>query len=297
MKTAVAFIVFNRPDVTRRVLAAIREARPPVLLVIADGPRAGREGEAEKCAAVRALVEAGVDWPCEVRKNYSDTNLGCRRRVATGLDWTFEQVEEAIILEDDCLPDPSFFPFCEELLGKYREDEWVAQVSGCAFVGPTVRRDSSYLFSRYGPIWGWATWRRAWVRHDFTLSEWPRMRGSEAWLGVMPWKPERVMRERAYDEIVKGNLDSWAFPWGFDKIRHGMLSAVCCVNLVENIGFGPEATHTTNAEQGLPRGRVEFPLIHPVMSRDESYDRVYSRHIAPGWWRGKIRRLRRLLRL
>ena len=294
MKTAVAFIVFNRPDVTRRVLAAIREARPPALFVIADGPRLDRRGEAEKCAEVRAVLASGVDWPCVVKTNYSDVNLGCGRRVATGLDWVFDQVEEAIILEDDCLPDASFFPFCEELLGKYRDDERVAQISGCTYVAQTVRRDSSYLFSRYGPIWGWATWRRAWRNYDFRLSQWPQIRVSDVWRRAMTRGPERAMRERAYDDIRGGRLDTWDYQWGLDKIKHGMVSAISCVNLVENIGFGPDATHTTRKEAGLPRGRITFPLIHPALIRDETYDQVYSRHVAPGWLGGKIRRLRRL---
>jgi len=296
MNTAVAFIVFNRPDVTARVLAAIRGAKPPLLLVIADGPRAERPGEAEKCAQVRGVVEAGVDWPCDVRRNYSDVNLGCGRRVSSGLDWVFSQVEEAIILEDDCLPDASFFSFCEELLERYRNNDGVAQISGCTYVGAQVHRSTSYLFSRYGPIWGWATWRRAWSRYDFSLSEWLHLRESETWRRAMWWRPERVMREDAYDKILNGRLDTWDYQWSLDKLRHGMLSVISCVNLVENIGFGPDATHTRREEPGLPRGRMVFPLSHPPLMRDEAYDRAYSRHIAPSWLGGKLRRVRRLFR-
>ena len=120
--TPVAFLIFNRPETTARVFEAIRRVRPPKLLVVADGPRSDREGENEKCRAARSVIER-VDWPCEVITNYADTNLGCRTRISSGLDWVFANVDEAIILEDDCLPDPSFFPFCEELLARYRDDD------------------------------------------------------------------------------------------------------------------------------------------------------------------------------
>src|SRR5665648_587346 len=161
LKTPVAFIIFNRPETTRRVFAEIAKARPTKLLVIADGPRATHPDDAEKCAVVRAIID-GVDWDCEVLKNYSDVNLGCKRRVSSGLDWVFDTVEEAIILEDDCLPHPTFFRFCEEMLAKYRDDKRIAMISGDNFQFGKKRTEYSYYFSRYTHIWGWASWRRAW---------------------------------------------------------------------------------------------------------------------------------------
>ena len=151
--TPVAFIIFNRPDTTKRVFAEIAKARPPKLLVIADGPRADHPADVEKCAAVRAIID-GVDWDCEVLKNYSDVNLGCKRRVSSGLDWVFDTVEEAIILEDDCLPHPTFFRFCEEMLEKYRDDKRIAMISGDNLQFGRKRTGYSYYFSRYPHIWG-----------------------------------------------------------------------------------------------------------------------------------------------
>src|SRR6185369_14461868 len=165
LTTPVAFIIFNRPDTTEKVFAEIARARPPKLLVIADGPRAGRAGEADRCAATRAIIDR-VDWDCKVLTNYSDVNLGCKNRVASGIDWVFEQVPEAIILEDDCLPDPTFFRFCEELLIRYREDERISQICGANFQFGRKRSNDSYYFSRYNHIWGWASWRRAWQHYD-----------------------------------------------------------------------------------------------------------------------------------
>jgi hypothetical protein len=129
LKTPVALIIFKRPDTTERVFETIRQAKPPKLLVVADGPRTDQPGEAEKCAATRAIIDR-VDWDCEVLKNYSDSNLGCGLRPATGISWVFEQVEEAIVLEDDCVPHPTFFRFCEELLEYYRHDERIMSISG-----------------------------------------------------------------------------------------------------------------------------------------------------------------------
>lgn len=156
LKTPVAFLIFNRPDTTRRVFAEIAKARPPKLLVVADGPRADHPDDVEKCAAVRAIID-GIDWDCKVLTNYSDINLGCKRRVSSGLDWVFDTVEEAIILEDDCLPHPAFFRFCEEMLNKYRDDKRIAMISGDNFQFGRKRTEYSYYFSRYPHIWGWAS--------------------------------------------------------------------------------------------------------------------------------------------
>ena len=153
MRTPVALIIFNRPDCTAAVLDAIARARPPRLFVIADGPRPDRPGEAALCEQTRALLQR-VDWDCEVRTSFSDENLGCKRRPETGIDWVLDEVEEAIILEDDCLPSPDFFPFCEELLDRYREDERVMMISGFNFFGETRSARQSYQFSYLGSTWG-----------------------------------------------------------------------------------------------------------------------------------------------
>ena len=152
LTTPVVFIIFNRPDTTAKVFEAIRQAKPPKLLVIADGARIDKPGEAEKCAAARAIINQ-VDWQCEVLTNYSNVNLGCRKRVSSGLDWVFEQVEEAIVLEDDCLPHPSFFQYCQELLEKYRDDERIMMISGDNFQFGNETTEYSYYFSRYGHCW------------------------------------------------------------------------------------------------------------------------------------------------
>ena len=172
----VAFIIFNRPDTTERVFAEIANAKPPKLLVIGDGPRTGRPGEAEKVAATRAIIQR-VDWDCKVLTNFSEVNLGCKKRVSSGIDWVFEQVEEAIILEDDCLPDITFFRFCQEMLERYRGDQRIGMISGDNFQFGRRYGDDSYYFSKYVHIWGWATWRDRWVgSYDVSMAKWPRIR-------------------------------------------------------------------------------------------------------------------------
>jgi hypothetical protein len=268
LRTPVAFLVFNRPQCTAAVFAEIRRARPPKLLVVADGPRADRVGEAQLCAGVRALIEEGVDWPCEVFRNYSEINLGCRRRVSSGLDWVFEQVEEAIILEDDCLPHPSFFRFCEELLEYYRNDTRIMMISGhnehsIAQNGATEQR--SYFFSTNIHIWAWATWRRAWRFYDVEMGAWPAARDGK-WLRDM-LTPEQnpAFWQDALEDVYRGRNDTWDWQWAFACWMQRGLSILPNRNLITNIGFSDTATHTTKINPihtERPAFEMSFPLHH-----------------------------------
>lgn len=264
LKTPVAFIIFNRPETTECVFAEIAKAKPPKLLVIADGPRATRNGEAAKCAASREIIER-VDWDCEVLTNYSDINLGCKNRVASGLDWVFEQVPEAIILEDDCLPDPTFFRYCQELLEHYRDDERIAMISGDNFQFGRKRGEASYYFSRYNHIWGWASWRRAWRYYDRNAGIWPELR-DHAWLDVLiKTAGEKKFWAKIFQAVYEGKIDTWDYQWALASWSQGMVSIIPSVNLISNIGFGAEATHTHGVSiyADLPVKSLSFPLRHP----------------------------------
>lgn len=283
MQTPVAFIIFNRPTVTERVFAAIAEARPPKLLVIADGPREDHPGEARACDATRAVVER-VDWECQVSTQYAASNLGCRRRVSSGLDWVFDTVAEAIVLEDDCLPDPSFFRFCEELLHRYRDDGRVAQIGGANFQFGHRRTADSYCFSLYPHIWGWASWRRAWQHYDVGLSRWPQLRGSD-WLQNVVGDPKQMRYwRRIFDKVDAGDVDSWAYQWAFVCWSRGALTALPDVNLISNIGFGQDSTHTRSrsALANMPRGAMQFPLRHPAtVTRNGAADAFTASRVYP----------------
>jgi hypothetical protein len=263
MNTAVVLIIFNRPDLTAQVLHAIAKSRPRLLLVIADGPRPYKPNESEKCRASRELLKT-IDWPCEVRTNFSFGNMGCRRRVVTGLDWVFGQVEEAIILEDDCLPHPCFFSYCEDLLTRYREDPRIMHISGNNFQPAGWKCRHSYYFSKYVHAWGWATWRRAWSLYDENTVRWPALRDA-GWLSsICPDIYEAAMWKRYFDNIHAHRVDTWDTQWIFTCWLQGALSIVPAVNLVTNIGFRSDATHTTRETGIANRPACDIgPLQHP----------------------------------
>lgn len=171
----VILIMFNRPDTARQVFETIRAAKPEKLLVVADGPRADRPDDLEKCAATRAIINE-VDWDCEVHTNFSETNMGCGPRSSSGITWAFEIVDKAIIFDDDCVPSASFFGYCAELLDRYESDERVMMVSGNNRLFGRAETADSYYFSRYAHVWGWATWRRAWAKFDINMTDWPEIR-------------------------------------------------------------------------------------------------------------------------
>ena len=267
MRSPVVFFIFNRPEQTRRVFAEIAKARPPKLLVAADGPRPGVSGDAARCAAARAVVDQ-VTWDCDVATNYADTNLGCGQRVASALTWAFDRVEEAIILEDDTLPIQDFFVFCDAMLEYYRDDERVMHVSGNNFHPALGAMGYSYYFSCYDHIWGWATWRRAFRHYDFPMSRWQTLRTS-SWLSSVlgdpvaaEWWTNYFDRGAAGDRTT---YDSWDCQWLFAiLVQHG-LAITPHANLVSNIGFGVDATHTRNANSSLALipGQLTWPLRHP----------------------------------
>ncbi|MEO8260458.1 MAG: glycosyltransferase family 2 protein [Acidobacteriota bacterium] len=289
MHTPVALIVFNRPDLTARVFAEVARARPPKLLLIADGPRAGRPDDLAKCAATRAIVER-VDWDCEVVKAYSEVNLGCGRREASGMIWIFEQVEEAIILEDDTLPNPSFFPFCEALLEQYRDDERVMHISGDKWIATPNPGPASYTFSRYCLSWGWAGWRRAFRHYDPAMKLWPTVRDTSWLLDLLG--DERAVEhwKKIFDLTHAGidNVDTWDYQWLFTIWLHHGLAILPGENLISNLGFNrADAAHLTGGEgdsrNQAPTREMSFPLSHPAgMVRDRDADQLmFDQNILP----------------
>lgn len=260
---AVVLLVFNRPEHTARVLKVVRNARPEKLFVVADGPRKGNESDPELCARTRELLES-VDWPCVVERSYSDENLGLKKRVITGLDWVFQQVEQAIVLEDDCVPGEDFFDFCGELLHHYRADPRVWAVSGDNFQDSQPRGESSYYFSKYFHCWGWATWRRVWTQFRSEIGFWPELRSSPRWKQLHEDAEEQEYWSWIYDRVRSGDINSWAFPFMLNMWRAGGLCAIPQTNLVTNIGFGVSGTHC-HAESRLseiPTGLMRS-ISHP----------------------------------
>lgn len=269
MRTPVAFFLFNRPDLTERVFAEIAKARPPVLLLIADGPRADRPDEPARCAATRAIVER-IDWDCRVLRNYAPANMGCGRRQSSGMMWIFEQIEEAIILEDDTFPDPSFFPFCEEMLARYRHDERVMHISGDNWLFGRGTVPDSYFFSRYCLSWGWASWRRAFRFYDPAIPLWPAVRETD-WLDNLLLDPRAVDHWRQIFDLTHAsidNVDTWDYQWLLTIWLQNGLCALPDRNLISNLGFNrADAAHLTGGaddpRNSLATLEMPLPLRHP----------------------------------
>ena len=280
LETPVALVIFKRPERTRLVFDRIRRARPKRLFLIADGPRAGNEEERLGCEQARAVVEA-VDWPCEVTRDFAEGNIGLKRRLPSGLDGVFRQVERAIVLEDDCLPHESFFRFCDELLERYATEDRVMHVAGSQLLGQPPASSASYHFSRYVHIWGWATWRRAWRRFDVELREWLDLdRGErEARLRSM-FTEESERRYWRYVWDNSGEIENWDAQWSYAVLAQRGLAANPNRNLISNIGFGVDATNAIEDPLGIaarPLEGIEFPLEHPAaIERDEAADAAAS---------------------
>lgn len=265
LDTPILFLLFNRPDTTARVFAAIRQARPKFLYVAADGPRADRPGEQALCAQARELVLRNIDWDCQVFTLLRERNLGCKAAVSSALDWFFRQVEEGIILEDDTLPDASFFPYCEALLAKHRHEPRVLHISGDNFQFGRRRGTASYYFSIYPHIWGWATWRRAWNLYDPDIKAFPAYRDSGKIRGLFREPTAQKQWLDLFDQVYQGKIDTWDYQWIFALWNNGGLATLPETNLVSNIGFREDATHTKQTSRlANLKTHPLGPLLHPA---------------------------------
>lgn len=263
-ETPVALLIYRRPALTQRVLEAIGQAKPKHLLVIADGPAAGQPEDERLCRETRAVIER-VTWPCQVETNFASVNLGLKQRVVTGLDWVFSRVPEAIILEDDCIPDPSFFPFCAELLARYRDEQRVHMIRGGNFLRGQRFDHSSYYFSRFFHIWGWATWARAWKHYDAEMRQWPELRDS-GWLErLLPTQHMVRTVRNLFDLTYAGHPSAWDFQWEYSSWLRDAVAISPWSNLVQNVGVGRGTTimDPSHRYARLGRGSVQFPLSHP----------------------------------
>jgi hypothetical protein len=318
LTTPVLLIVFNRPGVTRRNLDVLRQVRPKELFVVADGPRPWVPTDAALSSEVRDLVD-DIDWPCEVRRRYADHNLGLEANVELGLDWVFSQVDRAIVLEDDCIADPSFFRFAEEILDRYEDDKRVWQVAGDSHLVPTeMFGGASYAFSTWASVWGWATWADRWQAHRAVF---PRDHAGTEDTGktVPAWRtepasphPDALVSKAAlrhFRRVAKetdGDARGWDHHWWVTIMDRQGLSIMPAVNLVENDGYGEGATHTRADKEPWPAHTMEFPLVHPprvelnrdvegelelvLLRTDGELSRWVRKLIRPLWMRKLVRR-------
>ncbi|MDD3597008.1 hypothetical protein [Sulfuricurvum sp.] len=276
LRTPILFLVFNRLDTTMKVFKAIRQAKPPKLYVAADGARESRGGEAEKVKAVRDYILSNIDWECEVNTLFREQNFGCKMAVSGAIDWFFANEEMGIILEDDCLPSQSFFWFCEELLERYKDDMRVWHIAGNNFHFGWKRDENySYYFSYYGSIWGWASWKSRWDHYTVDMQGYEEIKSKNYLWDIFGNQSEASFRISNFDEIING-LNTWDFQWAYTRFINSALSIVPNVNLVKNLGFGEDATHTHSkndrrANMGI--FNISLPLKNPkFLIRDKKSD-------------------------
>jgi hypothetical protein len=276
-ETPILFLIFNRPDTTVRVFEEIRKQKPKYLFVAADGARTTKTGEAELCIQTRDIIKL-VDWDCDVKTLFREQNLGCGKAVSSAITWFFENVEQGIILEDDCLPHPDFFNYCEELLNKYKENEQVMLISGDNFQNGTKRGEASYYFSAYPHIWGWATWQRSWNKYDFTLENYStKFYKTQLKQYFQLWTEREIWLEK-FLLMKRKPIDTWDYQLSFSIWKNNGLIILPNVNLVSNIGFGVNSTHTNNSNDicaNIPVHSI-LPIQHPQnIIRDKIADKYF----------------------
>ena len=278
LSTPVLLIVYNRPDATALVFDAIRQAQPRQLFIAADGPRDGVPNDRARSNNVRKIV-SNVDWECEEMTLFHGVNLGCRLGPATAITWFFENVEQGIILEDDCLPSQSFFRYCEELLNYFKDDKRIFSINGSSLGYSS--NESSYTYSMFMNMWGWATWKRVARQIDYDLQYWDKMKFKKLWLyrklNASNYLDVDFNWIRYWEARIHWLLDgfeTWDYQWVFHQLKYNMLSVVPSKNLITNIGFGDDATHTfdpKNPVAGLKAEEMDFPLVHPDSVINNTY--------------------------
>lgn len=280
-QNAVLMLVFNRPDVTEQVFQAVRNARPPRLYVAADGPRPGRSQDEETTAKVREVFKQ-VDWPCEVHTRFLTENLGCRSAVSSAIDWFFSKEEQGIVLEDDVLPSPAFFSYCDTMLERYKHDERVFSVVGNNLVEPWYQHPESYFFSKVFFVWGWASWRRAWQHYDVNMAAWPN---TGLQVNALPYKPNQKLHHAywnlVFDLAFKNQISTWDHQWTFAHWENNAVCATPANNLVRNIGFGADATHTSGSDPVyVKRLQVAQQFVPGGSSPPVVDNRTYYEHMS-----------------
>jgi hypothetical protein len=264
-QTPILFLIFNRPDVTQTVFDAIRKVKPAYLYVAADGPRANRPDDLQLCKTTRSIIDQ-IDWDCKVKTLFRIDNMGCGKAVSEAITWFFDHEEEGIILEDDCLPNESFFYLCGSLLEKYRNEDKVMHIGGSCFQDKTYLNKNSYYFSSYIHIWGWATWKRAWKLYAYSIDPNANSNFFDSLKKRFPDKYEFNFWKKSFEDMAKNAIDTWDIQWSYCIYKNNGLGITPKINLVSNIGFGADATHTLVADPktaALPLGSIDT-IRHPA---------------------------------
>jgi len=276
LKTPVLFLIFNRPDTTSKVFEKIRAIKPERLYIAADGPRPNISSDKEKCALARSVVDL-IEWDCQVKTLFREANTGCGKGVSDAITWFFTEVEEGIILEDDCVPDNSFFAFCEQLLSYYKNSEKIMHIGGTNFQDANKQYTASYYFSSIAHVWGWATWKRAWNKYSFDING---LDDFKKFKKINHYYNDNKIIEywhSIFDRMRRHEIDTWDYQWTYSIWNNKGLSIIPKVNLVSNIGFDEDATHTKGSSKfdNMTTNYI-YSIHHPdVITQDREAD-VYT---------------------
>lgn len=294
---------FNRPDCLKQVFERVREAKPSQLFLVLDAPREGRLDDVEKNNACKEIFK-NIDWPCDVVRDYAKKNMGCRKRMASGITNVFKSVDRCIILEDDCVPDLSFFGFCDEMLERYKDDARVGLIAGHIqhyshiYKTPKYYQKADYYFDCMNTIWGWATWRRAWQFYDDSLLEW----NDEKFNAIFTGRKVRARLKKLIQDSQEGRTSSWAIIWWASCVMNKMLCLHPCGNLITNVGCGVSGTHCKVAKNNewanLPYKLLPTNLryLDDVVINNESQNEIMSKMYAPSLIARILSRVRRIVR-
>ena len=266
LNTPVLFLIFNRLSTTKDVLRSIKDVKPSKLYIASDGPRLYKEDESIKVDLVRKYVLSEINWECEVKTLFRKENLGCKYAVSSAITWFFDNEEQGIILEDDCMPSQSFFWYCEELLNKYKHDFRVWHISGNNFQKIDTKDNFSYHFSKFVHIWGWACWADRWAKYDVEMKSYKHSDFLGIFKNIIDDPSESRYWSNIFQKVSKGKIDTWDYQWVYTSWRNHGLSVAPNVNLVSNIGFGEDATHTRDSDSeqaNIYASDLVLPLKHP----------------------------------
>lgn len=288
-ETPVLFIIFNRPETTRKVFEQIAKIKPDHLFIAADGPRKNNNSDIILCEESRKIVEK-INWDCKLQTRFLEENNGCGRAVSSAISWFFSNVEEGIILEDDCLPDLSFFCFCQELLKKYRFNNLIFHINGNSFQDINSHQKSSYYFSYYPHIWGWASWRRAWKHYDYELSSLNDSIEKGKLEHVFQSDSERKRNLKVFEKMQNKEIDTWDYQWAYSIWKEGGMAVTPWQNMIQNFGIMEYSTHLFLKDKyrdNLKAGTISFPLVHPdieinSIADKSTYENLYSHSFKRG---------------
>lgn len=266
LNTPILFLVFNRLETTKKVFDSIKKAQPPKIYIASDGPRKNINGEDRQVETIRNYILQNINWNCEVKTLFREKNLGCKYAVSDAISWFFKNEKQGIILEDDCLPSESFFWFCEELLEKYKKDLRVWHISGDNFQDNQFRGDGTYYFSQYNHIWGWATWADRWQKYDVEMSSFKSFSKNINVRSIYKNKDDQLYWLNVFKDVYDKKVDTWDYQWTYAIHINNGLSILPNKNLISNIGFGENATHTLSLESefsNIPKAELDRKMIHP----------------------------------